>query len=224
MPIPQDTPGLLNAAMTTKRCFHGGGFQELLLSYGIESTPTTVKNPTAQSLVERLHLTMGDQLRATVYSADGWQDDMNTISKPLLGHFVLLCHQILHTVQVKLHMEWIWSWDWNAASTGYFWKRSADNKELLIMKRRTRIVWSTKIFGVLVLIVDKPYKRTKKEKLSSPTEGTYEVLQVYTNGNVHIWRGNHSRNGWTTSTWKCTKSQVPYYMGEHIMCSSNTYF
>jgi len=84
-----------------------GGFQELLLSYGIESTPTTVKNPTAQSLVERLHLTMGDQLRATVYSADGWQDDMNTISKPLLGHFVLLCHQILHTVQVKLHMEWI---------------------------------------------------------------------------------------------------------------------
>jgi hypothetical protein len=30
----------------------GEEFQELLISYGIESKPTTVKNPTAQSLVE----------------------------------------------------------------------------------------------------------------------------------------------------------------------------
>jgi hypothetical protein len=40
----------------------GEEFQELLISYDIKSKPTTVKNPTAQSLVERLHLTLGDQL------------------------------------------------------------------------------------------------------------------------------------------------------------------
>ena len=40
--------------------FMGEEFQELLIIYGIERKPTTVKNPTAQSLVERLHLTMGD--------------------------------------------------------------------------------------------------------------------------------------------------------------------
>jgi hypothetical protein len=55
----------------------GEEFQELLISYGIESKPTKMKNPTAQSLVERLHLTMGDQLQATVYSADSWQDDVS---------------------------------------------------------------------------------------------------------------------------------------------------
>ena len=31
-------------------------FKTLLASYDIKSKPTTVKNPTAQSLVERLHL------------------------------------------------------------------------------------------------------------------------------------------------------------------------
>jgi hypothetical protein len=40
--------------------------------------------------------------------------------------------------------------------------------------------------GDLVVIVDKLYERDKKAKLSLPTEGPYEVLRVYTNGNVRI--------------------------------------
>jgi hypothetical protein len=41
------------------------------------TSPTTVKNPTAQALVERLHLTLGDQLRTSIYSIDDWQEDIN---------------------------------------------------------------------------------------------------------------------------------------------------
>ena len=44
--------------------------------------------------------------------------------------------------------------------------------------------------GDLVLIVEKPYERAKKSKLSSPTEGPCNVLRVYTNGNVRIRWGN----------------------------------
>jgi hypothetical protein len=59
--------------------FMGEEFQELLISYDIKSKPTTVKNPTAQSVVERLHLTLGDQLRTSLYSGDRWQEDVNVL-------------------------------------------------------------------------------------------------------------------------------------------------
>jgi hypothetical protein len=48
--------------------------------------------------------------------------------------------------------------------------------------------------GDLVLIMDKPYEPAKKAKLSSPTEGPYEILRVYTNGNVRIRRGNYKED------------------------------
>ena len=59
--------------------FTGHEFQELLDSYGIKSKPTTVKNPTAQSLVERIHLTLGDYLRTAVFSEDVWKDDVDML-------------------------------------------------------------------------------------------------------------------------------------------------
>ena len=46
----------------------------------------------------------------------------------------------------------------------------------------------------MVLIVEKSYERAKKSKLSSPTEGPYEVIRVYTNGNVRIRRGNYDED------------------------------
>ncbi len=42
--------------------FMGSEFQEMCHSYNIEPERTTVKNPQAQALVERIHLTMGEIL------------------------------------------------------------------------------------------------------------------------------------------------------------------
>ncbi len=58
--------------------FMGCEFQELLDSYGIEAKPTMVRNPTANAIVERIHSTLGEQLRATVFGAD-WRDNVNTL-------------------------------------------------------------------------------------------------------------------------------------------------
>ncbi|KAL7477539.1 hypothetical protein ACHAW6_010840 [Cyclotella cf. meneghiniana] len=54
----------------------GEEFQELLLSYGIKSRPAIVKNPTAQAVVKRLHLTIGNQLRMSLYQGDDWEEDV----------------------------------------------------------------------------------------------------------------------------------------------------
>ena len=44
-----------------------GAFRELLRKAGIRPSPTTVKNPQANAICERLHQTIGDVLRTTLY-------------------------------------------------------------------------------------------------------------------------------------------------------------
>jgi transposase InsO family protein len=44
-----------------------GAFRDQLMKFGIVPAPTTVKNPQANAIVERLHQTIGDVLRAMIY-------------------------------------------------------------------------------------------------------------------------------------------------------------
>jgi len=44
--------------------FTGKEFGELLESYGIRGKPTTVKNPQANAIIERVHLVLGEMCRA----------------------------------------------------------------------------------------------------------------------------------------------------------------
>ncbi len=59
--------------------FIGFEFQELLKSYGIDPQPTTVKNPQANSVIECLHLTLGNQLCCTTFKGANFLDDINII-------------------------------------------------------------------------------------------------------------------------------------------------
>ena len=47
--------------------FTGRAFQSMLIQNGIKPVPTTVKNPQANAVVERLHLTIGDQIRSQAH-------------------------------------------------------------------------------------------------------------------------------------------------------------
>jgi len=58
------------------RCIHDNGteftappFQHLLQHYGIQSVTTTVKNPQANSVIERMHLSFGQILRSILAEA-----------------------------------------------------------------------------------------------------------------------------------------------------------
>ena len=66
-----------------------------------------------------------------------------------------------------------------------FVKNIANNKK----ENRTRRTHTYQV-GDLVLIVDNAYERARTGKLSSPTEGPYQILAVYDNGNVRIRCGN----------------------------------
>ena len=58
--------------------FMGIEFQELLLSYGVKAKPTTVKNPQANAIVERIFGTLEEQIRTTVFN-DNWSEDIDTL-------------------------------------------------------------------------------------------------------------------------------------------------
>ena len=47
-------------------------FQELLHSYSVKSTPTAIKNPQANAIIEYLHLTLADVLHMSVFEGDNW--------------------------------------------------------------------------------------------------------------------------------------------------------
>lgn len=54
----------------------GVEFQQMLHSYGIKSVPTTVKNPQENSLVEKMHLRMGNILRMTSFKGENWWEEL----------------------------------------------------------------------------------------------------------------------------------------------------
>lgn len=60
--------------------FMGEEFHELFAGYDIQSKPTTVKNLSAQALVEHLHLILGNQLHVSSYSINDCGIQMLTIS------------------------------------------------------------------------------------------------------------------------------------------------
>ena len=74
-------------------------------------------------------------------------------------------------------------------------KRQRHDQSIINKKKenKNRVHHEYKI-GDLVLIVQKPYERKRKAKLSTPTEGPFPIIQIYTNGNVRIQRRNYQED------------------------------
>ena len=59
--------------------FMGHEFQELLAKYNCTSMPTTVMNPQANALVERMHLTFANNVRTKVFELDTWEQEADVL-------------------------------------------------------------------------------------------------------------------------------------------------
>jgi hypothetical protein len=169
--------------------FMGCEFQELLESYGIESKPTTVKNPTANGIVERIHGTLGEQLRATVFS-DDWSDDIDTLiqacafalraASPARGTYspaqLAFGYDMIFRQKVLIDWERIKALRLRLA-------RENNAKE-----NKKRLVHEYKV-GDKVLLVFKPYERRGKISPSTHNRGPFTITEVIANGTVKIQCG-----------------------------------
>ena len=169
----------------------GCEFQEMLDSYGIVSKPTTIKNPAANAIVERIHGTLGEQLRSTIFSTD-WSEDVDTLIQacafalraalPARGTYspaqlafgydlifrqkVLIDWERMKAVRIKLAQE----------------NNAKENKKRLVHEYKVEDK---------VLLVFKPYERQNRGKISPSTfpRGPFTITEVIANGTVKIQCG-----------------------------------
>ena len=163
----------------------------MLESYGVESQPTTVKNPQANAIVERIQLLIAEQLRAKIFEdEDNFEGELENIIQscaygvrattparaPYSPAELVFGHDMIFRQKVIV--------DWELEKQRKI-KFTKENNEKENSKRREH---EYKV-GDLVLLVTPQYERRKQPKISSPTEGPYEILRVFRNGIISIQRG-----------------------------------
>jgi hypothetical protein len=173
--------------------FVGNEFQEMLQSYGIKPIATTIRNPKSNGVIERVHLTMGDMLRAMTFSGDDWFLDMQraldavawavrTTINPNIKHSP--CHLAFNQDMIFRRAVTV---NWEAIQHERQKVAAASNKK----ENRARLV-KEYLPGDQVLLVLDADERRGQPKMSKPTKGPFTITQVQPNGTVTIRRGSVS--------------------------------
>jgi hypothetical protein len=147
-----------------------------------------VKNPTANSLVERIHSTLKDQLHTKIFG-DNYIGEVNYLLQIAL--FMIraampsncayspsqLANGVYMIFHQQIHIDWL-------ALKAKCQKQSMANNE----KENKKQLEHTYKVNDLVLILKKPYEMDKAAKISLPTynKGPYRILEVFNNGTVKI--------------------------------------
>ena len=162
----------------------------MLQSYGIKGKATTVKNPRANGLIERIHLTQADMLRTRVFEGHNWQHEF----RRALGAITWALTSTVPTQTSHSPGELAFGRDMIFATrTKIDWRlikreKKKAHKNNTARENKRRVAHKYKV-GDLVLIVKDSYERSKLPKLQSPTEGPYKILRTNrTNGTVQINR------------------------------------
>ena len=185
-----------------QRCIHDNGsefisqeFQDLLKYHGIKDVTTTVKNPQANSVIERVHLTIGAMLRAMLIEAQRQRAVLLTTDVP--DFITTALKSCKHAINAALHST-------NRASPGAFvfnrdmmlpiqcftsWEAVRFLKKKTSLRnlfhensRRRHFDWQP---GQQVLVSD-----LDKNKLQPKASGPYVIDKVHTNGTVTLKKGN----------------------------------
>ena len=163
-------------------------FLPLLRDFSIKPTPTTIKNPQANSILERVHQVLGNMLRTKDLQTHEF-DDMDPWSE-LLASVAWAIRSTHHTTlqatpgqlvfgrDMLLNVKFIA--DWEAIRL----RKQRDIDRNNVQENSLRINHDYKI-GDKVLITNNDIHR----KLNCPTKGPYPIVQTYTNGTVRVQYG-----------------------------------
>ena len=170
--------------------FTGFEFQELLQSYGITPKPTTIKNPQANSFVERIHLTLGDHLRGLSFKQkEPWQQQLHATLQSIAWAIRSTISTITDysPAQLVFNKDMIMQMHINIDWEKLKRKRIIATKKNNLRENKNRIDHEYQI-GEQILIVRKRSDRNTQQKLNLPTEGPYCITKTFKNGTVEIDR------------------------------------
>jgi transposase InsO family protein len=163
-------------------------FQALCKNFGLVPKTITSYNPQGNSMIERVHATLGNMLRAfelenqDLNDSDPWTSFLNSAAWALRSTY----HTVLNATpgQLVFGRDMLlpikYKVDWAQLVQRKRDQVEKDNKR----ENNTRLRHQYKV-GDKVLLT----KPGIVPKMSLPREGPYTVLEVYTNGTVRIQRG-----------------------------------
>jgi hypothetical protein len=168
--------------------FMGHEFRTMMsVDYGIKLKPTTVRNPQANAILERVHQTLGNLIRTFelqdkyIDEDDPWAGILSAVAFALRStyHTTLKASpgQLVFGRDMILNIKHIANW-----------KAIQDRKQQMIIKNNKhenskRIFYEYKIGDEVLLEKNKP------NKMEQPYEGPYKIVQVNTNGTVRLQMG-----------------------------------
>ena len=163
-------------------------FKSLCETYGIKRKPTSLKNPQANSIIERVHQVLGNMLRT--YELD--KEDLDPVDPwgPFLNGVAWAIRSTYHTTLEATPGSLIYGrhmlHDLDYLAN---WERISSRKQQVIdaanvRENKKRVKHDYKVDDKVLI-----HKDGILRKLESPTEGPYTILQVYTNGTIRIQRG-----------------------------------
>ena len=163
-------------------------FKEMCTNYGITPKPSSDYNPQANSTVERVHLTLGNMLRA--FELEKQELDDNDPWSSFLSATAFAIRSTYHTVLDATPGQLVFGRDMVLPI-----QFKADWAEIIQRKRKQietdNARENSKRIGHTYKVGDKVLlsKPGIIPKMSTPREGPYRIIRVYTNGTVRIQRG-----------------------------------
>ncbi|KAH9100500.1 hypothetical protein Ae201684P_006697 [Aphanomyces euteiches] len=161
-------------------------FLEMLKCYGITPVPTTSKNPTANSIIERIHLVIGNKMRLEqITNADEWEEFCSTCIFATRATF----HSTLQTSPGALTFGRNMLFDF-ANTTNVITAHKRHVTKMLkdnLRENKNRIPHEY-VPGDMVRI-NLSADKDKRSKMSPATTGPFKVVATRPNGTVTIDRG-----------------------------------
>eukprot|EP00956_Cyclotella_meneghiniana_P032342 scaffold88433_cov61-Cyclotella_meneghiniana.AAC.3 len=163
-------------------------FQSLCDSFGLKRKPTSVKNPQANAILERIHQTLANMMRtdeldmADLVSPNDIADFLNdaawavrstyqTVLKASPGAAIFV-RDMLFDVPFLADADW--------KKIGHYRQRQTDrNTEL---ENKTRVDWDYKVGDKVLLLKEGVLRKSETKYGKDP----WTVSQVHTNGTIRI--------------------------------------
>jgi hypothetical protein len=168
--------------------FIGHDFQDMLKNdYGIKCKPITVRNPQANSIVERVHQVIGNIIR-TFELQDNYLDEDDPW-KGILSATAFAIRSTYHTTLQKTPGQLVFGRDmiFNVEHAAN-WEYIRQRKQKLIKKNNLnenakRIPHTYEVGNKVML------RKGSNNKYEQPYSGPHTILQVNTNGTVRLQMG-----------------------------------
>ncbi|KAE8892938.1 hypothetical protein PF003_g23042 [Phytophthora fragariae] len=174
------------------RCIHDGGsefkkeFAELLDSYGVESVPTTTRNPQANAVIERVHRVICEKMRTKdIQTQADWADFLNNtmFAMRTSNHSMLKASPAQLAFGRDMLVDVAHTTDWTAEHRRKVEQERAHNER----ENQGRAKWTYRPGDHVLLRRDAGIQG----KMQPLFDGPFEVIAVQEHGTLTLDKGRY---------------------------------